>query len=86
MAPTKPPIEPLRPTGGTRSKRHRGLPSIVVLRQASVDRMPGEDSVLSVRNEHASAYLVKPFFVQREKAKKGSTGALLVKEAKQSRP
>lgn len=36
--------------------------------------------------EHVSTYLVKPFFVQREKAKKGSMGALLVKEANHSTP
>lgn len=36
--------------------------------------------------EHVSTYLVKPFFVQREKAKKGSTRALLVKEANHSTP
>lgn len=46
----KPPIEPLRPTGGTGSKRHRGLPNVVVLRQAPVDRMPEEDFASCARN------------------------------------
>lgn len=55
MLPIKPPIKPLRPAGGTRSKRHRGLPSVVVLRQAPVDRMPEEDFASCARNERRSS-------------------------------
>lgn len=51
----KPPIEPLRPMGGTGSKRHRGLPNVVVLRQAPVDRMPEEDFASCARNAKRSS-------------------------------
>lgn len=49
------PIKPLRPAGGTRSKRHRGLTSVVVLRQAPVDRIPEEDFASCARSERRSS-------------------------------